>query len=95
MRLVYKLPLRQLQAQHRRKRFRVGANARVDPPMNFTGEVDEIRVWNDDLTASEVSAAFKGTNFNSAEQVLHLDFSTVSLTGTYNFDPSLSLSGPE
>ncbi|HJR84288.1 MAG TPA: LamG-like jellyroll fold domain-containing protein [Nitrososphaeraceae archaeon] len=78
------------------KPFRVGANARVNPPTNFfIGEVDEIRAWNDDLTATEVSAAFQGTNFNSADQVLHLDFSSVSLTGTYNFDPSLSLSGPE
>jgi hypothetical protein len=78
------------------KPFRIGANARVNPAVNFfTGEVDEIRVWNDDLTSSEVSAAFQGTNFNDAEQVLHLDFSSASLTGSYNFDPSLSLSGPE
>ncbi len=78
------------------KPFRVGANARVNPPTNFfMGEVDEIRAWNDDLTSSEVSAAFQGGNFNSAEQVLHLDFSSVALSGTYNYDPSLSLSGPE
>lgn len=78
------------------KPFRVGANARVNPPTGFfTGEVDEIRVWNDDLTTLEVSAAFQGTNFNSGEQVIHLDFSSASLTGTYNYDPSLSLSGPE
>ena len=77
------------------KPFRVGANARVDPPTNFfTGEVDEIRAWNDDLTAQEVSNAFAGTNFNTGEQVLYLDFTSMSLTGTYNFDPSLSLSGP-
>jgi hypothetical protein len=78
------------------KPFRVGANARVNPPTNFfMGEVDEIRAWNDDLTSSEVSAAFQGANFNSAEQVLHLDFSTAALSGTYIYDPSLSLSGPE
>jgi hypothetical protein len=78
------------------KPFRVGANSRVNPPTGFfTGEIDEIRVWNDDLISSEVSAAFQGTNFNSADQVLHLDFSSVSLTGTYIYDPSLSLSGPE
>ncbi len=78
------------------KPFRVGANSRVNPPTNFfMGEVDEIRAWNDDLTSSEVSAAFQGANFNSAEQVLHLDFSSAALSGTYNYDPSLSLSGPE
>ncbi|MDW0120639.1 MAG: Ig-like domain-containing protein, partial [Nitrososphaeraceae archaeon] len=78
------------------KPFRVGANARVNPPINFfMGEVDEIRVWNDDLSGSEVSAAFQGANFNSAEQVIHLDFSAAALSGTYNYDPSLSLSGPE
>jgi hypothetical protein len=77
------------------KPFRVGANARVEPPTNFfTGEVDEIRVWNDDLTAQQVSDAFAGTNFNTGEQVLHLDFTSMSLTGTYNYDPSLTLSGP-
>ena len=77
------------------KPFRVGANSRVTPPGNFfTGEIDEVRVWNDDLTASEVSAAFTGTNFNLGDQVLHMDFSSASLTGTYNYDPSLSLSGP-
>jgi len=77
------------------KPFRVGANARVDPPTNFfTGEVDEIRVWNDDLTAQEVSNAFAGTNFNTGDQVLYLDFTSMSLTGTYNFEPNLSLSGP-
>jgi hypothetical protein len=77
------------------KPVRVGANSRVTPPTNFfTGEIDEVRVWNDDLTAQEVSSAFAGTNFNPGDQVLHLDFSSASLTGTYNYDPSLSLSGP-
>jgi hypothetical protein len=77
------------------KPFRVGANARVDPPTNFfTGEVDEIRVWNDDLTAQQVSSAFAGTDFTTAKQVLYLDFASASQTGTYNFGPSLTLSGP-
>jgi hypothetical protein len=77
------------------KPFRVGANSRVTPATNFfTGEVDEVRVWSDDLTAQEVSNAFAGTNFNTGEQVLHMDFTSASLTGTYNYNPSLSLSGP-
>jgi hypothetical protein len=79
------------------KPFRVGANARITPPTTnfFTGEVDEVRIWNDDLTAQEAFNAFAGTNFNDADQVLHLDFSSASITGTYNYDPSLSLSGPD
>ncbi len=33
------------------KPVRIGANSRVTPPGNFfTGEVDEVRVWIDDLT---------------------------------------------
>jgi hypothetical protein len=71
------------------KPVRVGANSRVTPLGNFfTGEVDQVRVWNDDLTAQQAAVAFAGTAFNTREQVLHLDFSSASLTGTYNYDPS-------
>ena len=77
------------------KPFRVGANSRLTPATNFfIGEIDEVRVWNDDLTATEASNAFAGTNFNAGDQVLHMDFASMSLTGTYNYDPSLALSGP-
>jgi hypothetical protein len=64
------------------KPVRVGANSRVTPPGDlFTGEVDEVRVWNDDLTATEQSNAFAGTSFNTGEQVLYLPF-TSSGAGT-------------
>jgi hypothetical protein len=77
------------------KPVRVGANSRLTPPGNFfTGEADEVRVWNDDLTAQQVTDAFTGNSFNTPEKVLYLDFSTAALTGGYNYDPSLSLSGP-
>ena len=57
------------------KPVRVGANSRVTPPGNlFTGQVDEVRVWNDDLTIQQVTDAFAGTSFNTAEQVLYLPF---------------------
>jgi hypothetical protein len=57
------------------KPVRVGANSRVTPPSNFfTGQVDEVRVWNDDLTTQQVADAFAGTSFNTAEQVLYLPF---------------------
>jgi Concanavalin A-like lectin/glucanases superfamily/F5/8 type C domain/Bacterial Ig domain len=59
------------------KPVRIGANSRVTPPSNFfTGQVDEVRVWNDDLTTQQVSDAFAGTSFNTAEQVLYLPFGT-------------------
>jgi hypothetical protein len=67
------------------KPVRVGANSRVTPPGNFfTGEVDEVRVWNDDLTAKQIADAFAGTSFNTAEQVLHLQFSGGVGHGGYN-----------
>jgi len=79
------------------KPVRIAANSRVTPPSNFfTGEIDEVRVWNDDLTAAEVANAFSGTNFNTADQVLYLDFTNVQsgLSGGYTYGPSLTLSGP-
>jgi hypothetical protein len=57
------------------KPVRIGANSRVTPPGNFfTGQVDEVRVWNDDLTTQQVADAFAGTSFNTAEQALYLPF---------------------
>lgn len=64
------------------KPVRVGANSRVTPPGNFfTGEVDEVRVWNDDLTTQQVTDAYSGSSFNTAEQVAYLSF-TSSDAGT-------------
>jgi hypothetical protein len=80
------------------KPVRVAANSRVTPPTTnfFTGSIDEIRVWNDDLTATQQANAFAGSSFNTAEQVLHIDFTNVQsgLTGGYTYGPSLTLSGP-
>ena len=61
------------------KPVRVGANSRVTPAGNFfTGEVDEVRVWNDDLTVQQVADAFAGGSFNTGEQVLHIPFGSNS-----------------
>lgn len=50
------------------KPVRIGANSRIMPPDRFvTGEIDEVRIWNDDLTAWQVSDAFAGTSFNTGE----------------------------
>ena len=55
---------------------RVAANSRVTPPTTnfFIGDIDEVRAWNDDLTATEQANAFAGTSFNTGEQVLYLPF---------------------
>jgi hypothetical protein len=68
------------------KPVRVGANSRITPPGNFfTGEVDEVRVWNDDLTTQQITDAFSGSSFNSAEQVTYLSFT--------NSDPGTDIFG--
>ena len=55
------------------KPVRVAANSRVTPATNFfTGEVDEIRIWNSALSASQVTAAFGGTF--APGHALHLPF---------------------
>ena len=80
------------------KPVRVGANSQTTPPTSyfFTGDIDEVRAWNDDLTATEQANAFAGTSFNTGEQVLYLDFFNVqsALSGSYTYGPSLTLSGP-
>ena len=72
------------------KPVRVAANSRTTPPTSnfFVGEVDEVRVWKDDLTATEQANAFAGTSFNSGDQVLYLDFSGGD-GGEYNYAPAL------
>ena len=68
------------------KPVRVGANSRITPPGNFfTGEVDEVRVWNDDLTTQQITDAFSGSSFNTAEQVIYLPF--------VNSDPGTDIFG--
>jgi hypothetical protein len=60
------------------KPVRIGANSRVTPPGNFfTGELDEIRVWNVGLTAQQVTSAFNGDDFTTTKQVLYLGFSSL------------------
>jgi len=52
---------------------RLGANS--DSLNNyFVGEVDEVRVWKNALTAQQVVDAFNG-NINTKDQIMYLDFS--------------------
>lgn len=52
--------------------FRVGANSRAVDRF-FTGNIDEVRVWNRGLSSQEATEAFNG-NFNTQGQVLYLPF---------------------
>jgi hypothetical protein len=73
------------------KPVRVGANSRVTPPTNFfTGEIDEVRLWNSALTSAQVSSAFGGTFAPGA--VLYLPFGA-SGGGGYNYAPSFVATG--
>ena len=79
--MAFRLPQNQLQVSpdsSGTKPVRVAANSRVTPPTSnfFIGSVDEVRAWNDDLSATEQSNAFAGTSFNTGEQVLYLPFSS-------------------
>jgi len=81
------------------KPIRIASNSRITPPPAsnfFTGNVDEVRVWKDDLTATEVANAFAGTNFNTSEQVLYLNFANMQSTtsGAYVYEPSMTPSIP-
>jgi len=60
--------------------IRIGANSRTTPPTGnfFIGNVDEVRVWNDNLSPTEISNAFSGTSFDTGEQVLYLPFPSSS-----------------
>jgi hypothetical protein len=72
------------------KPVRIGANSRVTPPGNFfTGELDEIRVWNVGLTAQQMTSAFSGTDFTITKQVLHMDFTSVKMADKSESDPGL------
>jgi hypothetical protein len=77
------------------KPMRVGANS-LSANKFFTGEIDEIRIWNDDLTSQQVTNAFVGSDFNTGEQVLYLEFNDgLALSTNYQYGPSLHLSGPQ
>jgi hypothetical protein len=72
---------------------RVGANSRAADRF-FTGNVDEVRVWNRALTSTEVSSAYNSGNFDDISgQVLYLNFGTSSSTATNQ--PPTANAGPD
>jgi hypothetical protein len=78
---------------------RIGANSRT---LNqyFTGNADEVRVWNRALTAQEVSDQYNNGIFNTNGQVLYLPFGTSTPPppppppgSIYHYEPYATLSG--
>ncbi|MDQ3970708.1 MAG: PKD domain-containing protein, partial [Thermoproteota archaeon] len=70
---------------------RIGANSRT---LNqyFTGNADEVRVWNRALTSTEVSNAYNSGTFNTNGQVLYLNFGT---TPPPSNTPPVANAGPD
>ena len=70
---------------------RIGANSRT---LNqyFTGNADEVRVWNRALTAQEVSDQYNNGIFNTNGQVLYLNFGT---SNTATNQPLTANAGPD
>ncbi|MDR4512932.1 MAG: LamG domain-containing protein [Nitrososphaeraceae archaeon] len=53
--------------------LRIGANS-LDEDKFFTGDIDEIRIWDRPLSQSEVEDAYIDNNFNSTGQKLFLSY---------------------
>jgi hypothetical protein len=58
--------------------LRIGANSNNER-YYFTGNIDEVRVWNRALSANEVRESYEEGSFNTEGQVLYLPFSNATL----------------
>jgi phosphatidylserine/phosphatidylglycerophosphate/cardiolipin synthase-like enzyme len=56
--------------------LRIGANS-IAPDRYFVGEIDEVRIWNRDLTPNEISSQYFSSTFNLAGQVIHVNMADV------------------
>ncbi len=70
--------------------IRIGANS-LDESKFFTGNIDEVRVWNRGLTDKEISEIYMNNAFDSNGLVVYLNFGGYS-TPTTNNNSSLLLS---
>jgi hypothetical protein len=53
--------------------LRIGANS-LDKSKFFTGNIDEVRIWNRGLTDQEISEIYTNNVFDSNGQIIYLDF---------------------
>jgi predicted phosphodiesterase len=56
--------------------LRIGANS-IDKDKFYSGNVDEVRVWNRGLTDSEISQIYSTGIFNTTGQVVYQDFKNI------------------
>ena len=73
--------------------IRIGANS-LDESKFFTGNIDEVRVWNRGLTDKEISEIYMNNAFDSNGLVVYLNFGGYSTPTTNNNSPSLLSSSP-
>ena len=72
---------------------RIGANSRT-PNGFFTGNADEVRVWNRELTSQEVQNGYNNGQFADPQAILYVDSEiTPPPPPPYHYDPSITLSG--
>ena len=68
--------------------IRIGANS-LDESKFFTGNIDEVRVWNRGLTDKEISEIYMNNAFDSNGLVVYLNFGGYSTPSTNNNSSSL------
>ena len=71
--------------------LRIGANS-LDESKFFTGNIDEVRVWNRGLTDKEISEIYMNNAFDSHGLVVYLNFGRYGIPTTDNNSSSLSSS---
>ena len=70
--------------------LRVGANS-LSLKDFFTGNIDEVRVWNRALSASEISSQYNSGTFGTSGQVAYLPFDSSTTVSTNSNNPSLPI----
>jgi hypothetical protein len=66
--------------------LRIGANSN-NANYYFTGDIDEVRIWNRVLSENEMKKAYEEGSFNIEGQVLYLHFSNTTLASIKTQDP--------
>lgn len=65
--------------------LRIGANSQ-QKNLYFTGQIDEVRLWNRAITAQEVQDQYSSSTFNTTGQLIHLNMELLLLfNGEYFF----------
>jgi hypothetical protein len=68
--------------------LRIGANSRSLSGF-FVGAADEVRVWNREVSSSEVLSQYNSGTFDTNGQVVYLPFSSTTVSTTSSNNPSM------